>query len=123
LGVTDAAAVLHILNMPDPEGRRCYALALTEELAAFERPMPVMDEYDLLLKGTFAFITALANQLNPHSFSDPANLHLLDPGSVNSFATRSYDRGIVGPTHAQFEHLSRDRRPRRQGVYRASQAA
>jgi hypothetical protein len=72
LGVTDAAAVLHILNMPDPEGRRCYALALTEELAAFERPMPVMDEYDLLLKGTFAFITALANQLNPHSFSDPA---------------------------------------------------
>ncbi len=52
LGVTDAAAVLHIMNMPDPEERRCYALALAEELAAFERPMPVMDEYDLLLKGT-----------------------------------------------------------------------
>jgi hypothetical protein len=52
LGVTDAAAVLHILNMPDPEERRCYALALAEELVAFERPMPVMDEYDLLLKGT-----------------------------------------------------------------------
>ena len=51
LGVTDAAAVLHILNMPDPEQRRRYAIALSEELAQFERPMPVMDEYDLLLKG------------------------------------------------------------------------
>src|SRR5207249_4713088 len=49
LGVTDAAAVLHILHMPDPEERRRYAIALTEELAEFERPMPVMDEYDLLL--------------------------------------------------------------------------
>ena len=44
--------MLHILNMPDPEQRRSYAIALAEELAAFERPMPVMDEYDLLLKGT-----------------------------------------------------------------------
>jgi transposase len=52
LGVTDAAAVLHILNMPDPEERRRYAIALSEELAEFERPMPVMDEYDLLLKDT-----------------------------------------------------------------------
>ena len=52
LGVTDAAAVLHILNMPDPEERRRYAIALTEELAEFERPMPVMDEYDLLLNDT-----------------------------------------------------------------------
>ena len=26
-----------------------YAIALAEELAEFERPMPVMDEYDLLL--------------------------------------------------------------------------
>jgi hypothetical protein len=38
--------------MPDPEERRCHAVALAEELAEFERPMPVMDEYDLLLKGT-----------------------------------------------------------------------
>jgi cellulose biosynthesis protein BcsQ len=52
LGVTDAAAVLHILNMPDPEDRRRYAVALSEELAEFERPMPVMDEYDLLLNDT-----------------------------------------------------------------------
>jgi transposase len=52
LGVTDAAAMLHILNMPDPEERRHYAIALAEELAEFERPMPVMDEYDLLLKDT-----------------------------------------------------------------------
>ena len=49
LGVTDAAAVLHILNMPDPEERQRHALALSEELAQFERPQPVMDDYDLLL--------------------------------------------------------------------------
>lgn len=49
IGVTDAAAVLHILRMPDPEQRRQYAIALSEELAQFERPMPTMDDYDLLL--------------------------------------------------------------------------
>lgn len=49
LGVSDAAAVLHILRMPDPEQRRQYAVALAEELRQFERPMPVMDAYDLLL--------------------------------------------------------------------------
>ena len=49
LGVSDAAAVLHILNMPDARERERYALALAEELAQFERPMPVMDDYDLLL--------------------------------------------------------------------------
>ena len=49
LGVTDAAAVLHIMNMPDPQQRRQHAMALAEELVQFERPMPVMDEYDLLL--------------------------------------------------------------------------
>jgi len=49
LGVTDSAAVLHILNMPDADERRRYAIALSEELAQFERPQPVMDEYDLLL--------------------------------------------------------------------------
>jgi len=37
--------------MPDPEERRRYAVALAEELAQFERPMPSMDEYDLLLGG------------------------------------------------------------------------
>ena len=52
LGVTDAAAVLHIFRMPDAEQRRQYALTLAEELAQFERPMPVMDDYDLLLTGT-----------------------------------------------------------------------
>jgi hypothetical protein len=51
LGVSDAAAVLHILNMPDAEQRKWYAIALAEELAQFERPMPSMDEYDLLLTG------------------------------------------------------------------------
>lgn len=52
LGVSDAAAVMHILRMPDPEQRRQYAIALAEELAQFERPMPVMDDYDLLLADT-----------------------------------------------------------------------
>ena len=51
IGVTDAAAVLHILRMPDADERRRYAIALAEELAQFERPMPKMDEYDLLLGG------------------------------------------------------------------------
>jgi hypothetical protein len=49
LGLSDAAAVLHLLRMPDPEQRRQYAVALAEELLQFERPMPVMDNYDLLL--------------------------------------------------------------------------
>ena len=52
LGVTDAAAVLHILLMPDPEQRRQYAITLAEELKQFERPMPALDNYDLLLDGT-----------------------------------------------------------------------
>jgi hypothetical protein len=51
LGVSDAAAVLHILRMPDAEKRRQHAIALAEELAQFERPMPSIDEYDLLLMG------------------------------------------------------------------------
>ena len=51
IGVTDGAAVLHILRMPDPQQRQRYAIALAEELAQFERPMPSMDEYDLLLGG------------------------------------------------------------------------
>jgi hypothetical protein len=52
LGVNDAAAVLHLLHMPDPEQRRQYQVALAKDLMQFERPMPVMDEYDLLLAGT-----------------------------------------------------------------------
>jgi hypothetical protein len=51
LGSTDAGAVLYLLNMPDPEERQRYELALKEELAEFERPMPKMTEYDLLLSG------------------------------------------------------------------------
>ena len=49
LGVTDGAAVLYLLRMPDPDERRRYELALAEDLRQFERPMPVMDAYDLLL--------------------------------------------------------------------------
>lgn len=51
VGSTDAGAVLYLLNMPDPEQRRRYELELKEELAEFERPMPTMTEYDLLLTG------------------------------------------------------------------------
>jgi transposase len=51
LGVSDAAAVLHILRMPNSEERKRYALALAEELRQFERPMPAMKEYDELLSG------------------------------------------------------------------------
>jgi regulator of replication initiation timing len=49
LGVSDGAAVLHILHMPDAEQRRQHAIALAEELKQFERPMPTMENYDLLL--------------------------------------------------------------------------
>jgi hypothetical protein len=49
LGVSDAAAVLHIFRMPDAEQRRKYAMDLAEELVQFERPMPAIDDYDLLL--------------------------------------------------------------------------
>jgi len=51
LGSTDAGAVLYLLNMPDPEKRRRYELALKEDLEQLERPMPKMAEYDLLLSG------------------------------------------------------------------------
>ena len=51
LGVSDEAAVLHILNMPDAQQRQQYAIALAEELRQFERPMPEMEEYDRLLTG------------------------------------------------------------------------
>jgi hypothetical protein len=49
LEVSDEAAVIHILHMPDAEQRRQCAIALAEELRDFERPMPTMKEYDLLL--------------------------------------------------------------------------
>jgi transposase len=52
LGISDAAAVLHLLRMPDPEQRRQHAVALAEELQQYERPMPAMDNYDLLLANT-----------------------------------------------------------------------
>lgn len=49
LGVSDSAAVLHILHMPDAGQRERYELAVSEDLAQFERPQPAMNEYDLLL--------------------------------------------------------------------------
>lgn len=51
IGVSDAAAVHHILTMPDPVQRQRHEMELAAELAAFERPLPVMDDYDLLLAG------------------------------------------------------------------------
>jgi hypothetical protein len=51
LGISDAAAVLHILHMPDADDRKRHALTLADDLRQFERPMPMMDEYDALLSG------------------------------------------------------------------------
>jgi hypothetical protein len=48
IGVSDTAAVLHILHRPDAQQRKQQAISLSEELAQYERPQPVMDEYDLL---------------------------------------------------------------------------
>ena len=52
LGVSAAAAVLHIFQMPDASERKRHALALAAEMQQFERPMPLMDEYDSLLTHT-----------------------------------------------------------------------
>ena len=38
LGISDSAAVMHLLRMSDPEQRRQHAVALAEELLQFERP-------------------------------------------------------------------------------------
>lgn len=51
LGCCDSAAVLHIMNMPDAGQRRRYAMEVAADLATFDRPMPAMDSYDLLLAG------------------------------------------------------------------------
>ena len=51
LGCYDAAAVLHILRMPDAGERQRYAMALSAELAEFERPLPKVDAYDQLIGG------------------------------------------------------------------------
>ena len=49
IGVTDGAAVLYMMQVPDAAERERHAIALAEELRAFERPMPTMDDYDSLL--------------------------------------------------------------------------
>ena len=54
LGSTDAGAVMYLLRTPDPEQRRRHEMELKEELAQFERPMPAMTQYDLLLSGADA---------------------------------------------------------------------
>jgi hypothetical protein len=52
LGMSDAAVVLHLLPMPDPDQGRQYAVALAEALLPFERSMPVTNGCDLLLANT-----------------------------------------------------------------------
>ena len=51
LGTSDAAAVLHLLRRPAAEAPLPPAVILGAELASYERPMPVMDDYDQLLVG------------------------------------------------------------------------
>lgn len=51
LGTCDGGAVLYIFREPDAAVRERHQVALAEELAQFERPMPDMDEYDQLLSG------------------------------------------------------------------------
>ena len=65
LGVSDAAAVTHIMNMPDATQRKQHAIALAEELAQFERPMPSMDDYDLLLTPSVAYPAIRHGQGDP----------------------------------------------------------
>ena len=48
LGVTDAAAVIHIQRMPNGEDRRQHALP-GRRVGGVRAPLPVMDEYDQLL--------------------------------------------------------------------------
>ena len=52
IGRTVAIKTIRLSELTDPQERRRYAINLAEELAQFERPMPGMDEYDLLLKNT-----------------------------------------------------------------------
>jgi len=49
LEISDPAGVRHILFVPDARQRRLDAIRLADELAEFERPMPMMDSYDMLL--------------------------------------------------------------------------
>jgi hypothetical protein len=49
LGVSDAAAIMHIFQTPDAHNRKRYGLRLNEDLQQFERPLPAMEEYDSLL--------------------------------------------------------------------------
>ena len=51
LGTSDTAAVLQLLRGPAAEPMPPPAVILAAELAAYERPMPVMDDYDQLLAG------------------------------------------------------------------------
>ena len=49
LGISDTAAVLHLLRRSQDEQPRPSTVTLAAELAQYERPLPVMDNYDLLL--------------------------------------------------------------------------
>jgi hypothetical protein len=50
LGCTDAAAVRHLLNVGELARPRREDCELHPGLQQYERPLPVMREYDLLLK-------------------------------------------------------------------------
>ncbi|MFN9297942.1 MAG: hypothetical protein ACK6DZ_09535 [Acidobacteriota bacterium] len=52
LGTCDGGTVLYIFREPDAAQRERHLLALAEEFARFERPLPDLEDYDALLTGS-----------------------------------------------------------------------
>ena len=52
LGISDAAAVLHCCICPIRSNAASMPLPWPKNWQQYERPMPVMDDYDLLLANT-----------------------------------------------------------------------
>jgi hypothetical protein len=77
---------------------RRYAIALSEELAQFERPMPVMDEYDLLLKGTTGDTRTRMTQI--------MNLLLLAPDIQEAILLRGCDHAGQIPAERELRRLT-----------------
>jgi hypothetical protein len=76
------------MNMPDEAQRKQYAMALAEELAQFERPMPAMDEYDLLLTPGGVFFELFAD-LTKSGCVRPGDFAELLPDGNRAYSMRS----------------------------------